>query len=91
MTMATPMPSPMAAIGPGAPSPVGVLLLNYRHTWPIQRDGLRQPCRWRVIHETAATAGSAAPIAASANSVSLITHVWKKCVWWSYGVARRMR
>ena len=41
----------------------------------VGRDGLRQPCRWRVIDETVAAAGIAAPITASVNSVSLITHV----------------
>ena len=56
-----------------------------------RRDGLRQPCRWRVVHETIATAGTAITIAAFMNSVSLITHIWKKCRVWSYGAARRMR
>ena len=56
-----------------------------------RRDGLRQPCRWRVVHETIATAGTAVTIAAFMNSVSLITHIWKKCRVWSYGAARRMR
>ena len=56
-----------------------------------RRDGLRQPCRWSVIYETIATAGTAITIAAFMNSVSLITHISMKCRMWSYGVARRMR
>ena len=56
-----------------------------------RRDGLRQPCRRRVAHETITTAGTAVTIAAFMNSVSLIAYSWKMCMAWSYGTARRIR